>query len=71
MGDPRWSSLFLKDGTPWEGPTLGQFVEDCKPTGRTHAGAVSGRLSPVGGATHWGRGREVRRKEWRRERVMN
>jgi len=24
---PRWSSLFLKDCTPWEGPTLGQFVK--------------------------------------------
>jgi len=31
MGDPRWSSLFLKDCTPWEGPTLGQFVKSCSP----------------------------------------
>jgi len=28
VGDPRWSSLFLKDCTPWEGPTLGQFVKN-------------------------------------------
>jgi len=31
MGDPRWSSLFLKDGTPWEGPALGQFKKSCSP----------------------------------------
>ena len=29
MGDPRWSSLFLKDCTPWKGPTLEQFVKNC------------------------------------------
>jgi len=29
--DPRWSSLFLKDCAPWEGPTLGQFVKSCSP----------------------------------------
>jgi len=29
--DPRWSSLFLKDCTPWEGLTLGQFVKSCSP----------------------------------------
>jgi len=29
MGDPCWSSLLLKDCTPWEGPTLGQFVKSC------------------------------------------
>ena len=28
-GDPRWSSLFLKDCIPWEGPTLRQFVKSC------------------------------------------
>jgi len=31
VGDPWWSSLFLKDGTPWKGPTLGQFVQNCSP----------------------------------------
>ena len=54
VGDPRWSSLFLKDCSPWEGPTLKQFmkncglregltlkkfVEDCLPWEETHAGA--------------------------------
>jgi len=29
VGDPHWSSLFLKDCTPWKGPTLGQFVKNC------------------------------------------
>jgi len=29
MGDPRWSSLFLKDGTLWEGATLEEFVKNC------------------------------------------
>jgi len=31
VGDPCWSSLFLKDCTPWEGPTLGQFMKSCSP----------------------------------------
>ena len=29
VGDPRWSSLFLKDCTLWKGPTLVQFVKNC------------------------------------------
>ena len=29
MGDPRWSSLFLKDYTLWEGPMLEQFMKNC------------------------------------------
>jgi len=29
MGDPRWSSLSLKECTPWEGPMLEQFVKNC------------------------------------------
>jgi len=28
VGDPHWSSLFLKDCTPWEGLTLEQLVEN-------------------------------------------
>ncbi|GAB0210393.1 zinc finger and BTB domain-containing protein 5 [Grus japonensis] len=54
MGDPRWSSLFLKVCTPWEGPTLEQLVknrslrerltveklvEDCLPWEGPQAGA--------------------------------
>ena len=30
-GDPRWSSLFLKDCTPWKGPMLEQLVKNCSP----------------------------------------
>jgi len=29
MGDPCWSSLFLKDCTLWEGLTLEKFVKNC------------------------------------------
>ena len=29
MGDPRWSSLFLKDCTPRKGSTLEQFMKNC------------------------------------------
>jgi len=29
VGHPRWRSLFLKDCTLWEGPTLGQLVKAC------------------------------------------
>jgi len=54
MGDPRWSSLFLKDCTPskgpmlgqfmkncslWEGPTLQQYMENCLPWEGPHSGA--------------------------------
>ena len=54
VGDPRRSSLFLRDCTPWKGPTLGQFVknlhrweglmldqfvENCLPWEGPHAGA--------------------------------
>ena len=31
VGDPRWSSLFLKDCTPWKGSMLEQFVKNCSP----------------------------------------
>ena len=31
VGDPGWSSLFLKDCTLREGPTLGQFIKSCSP----------------------------------------
>ena len=30
-GDPCWSTLLLKDCTPWKGPMLGQFVKNCSP----------------------------------------
>jgi len=31
VGDPHWSSLFLKVCTLWEGPTLGLFMKSCGP----------------------------------------
>ena len=33
VGSPCCSSLFLKDGTPWKGPTLEQFMTNCSPWG--------------------------------------
>lgn len=27
--NPCWSSLFLKDCTPWKGPMLEQFMKNC------------------------------------------
>ena len=54
MGDPHWSSLFLKECTlekgptwdqfvkncsPWKGPTLEKFIKDCIPWEAPHAGA--------------------------------
>jgi len=29
MGNAHWSSLFLKDCNPWNGPLLEQFVKNC------------------------------------------
>ncbi|XP_052638482.1 uncharacterized protein LOC128139721 isoform X2 [Harpia harpyja] len=31
VGDPRWSSVLLKDCTPWQGPMLQQFMKNCSP----------------------------------------
>jgi len=31
VGDPPWSSLFLKDCILWKGPTLGQFRKSSSP----------------------------------------
>ncbi|GAB0206305.1 zinc finger and BTB domain-containing protein 5 [Grus japonensis] len=31
MGDPCWSSPFLKLSTSWKRPTLEQFVKNCSP----------------------------------------
>jgi len=38
--DPRWSSLFLKDCTPWKGLMLENFIEDCLLWERPNTGAV-------------------------------
>ncbi|GAB0181744.1 mitochondrial enolase superfamily member 1 [Grus japonensis] len=37
--DSHWSSLFLKDCTPWEGPMLEQFVKNCNLWEGPNAGA--------------------------------
>lgn len=29
-GDPRWSSLSLKESTLWKGPTMEQLVKNCR-----------------------------------------
>ena len=29
LGDPHWSSLFLKDCTLWKGPILDQYLKNC------------------------------------------
>jgi len=66
MGEPCWSSLFLKDCTLWEGPVertcAGAVFEELQPMGRTHVGEVHGGLSPVKGP-HTGAGKNVRREE--------
>ena len=31
VGDPRWSSVLLKDCMPWKGPMLEQFMKNCSP----------------------------------------
>lgn len=36
--DPCWSSLSLKDCTPWKGAMLEQFMKDCIPWEGHHAG---------------------------------
>ena len=61
--------------TPW-GTHARAVHEELHPAGRTHAGAVRGGLSPVGGTPRWSRGRvwgvlPLRRKERQRQCVMN
>jgi len=34
-GDPRWSSLFLNNCTPWEGPQAAEFCGEMSHVGRT------------------------------------
>jgi len=60
VGDPHWSSLFLKDCTSWEGIHAGAVREELQPVGRTHVGEICGELSPLRGASCWSRGRSVR-----------
>ena len=39
MGDPHWSSLCLKNCSPWEGPTLEKFMKNCHLWEGPHTGA--------------------------------
>jgi len=48
MGDPRWSSLFLKDGTSREGPHAGAVHEELQPMGRIHVEEGCGELVSCG-----------------------
>jgi len=48
MGDPCWSSLFLKDCMPWNGPTLEQFVQGHLPWDRLHTTAGEQHEKQVG-----------------------
>jgi len=60
MGDPHWSSLFLKNCTPREGTHAGAVCEELQPVGRTHVGEVCGELSPVRGTFTLEQGKSVR-----------
>jgi len=60
VGDPRWGSLFLKDGTPWEGTHAGAVREELQPLGRTNIGEDCGELSPVRGTFTLEQGQSVR-----------
>jgi len=60
MGDPCWSSLFLKDCTRWEGNHAGADHEELEPVGRTHVGEVCGELSPVRGICTLEQGKSMR-----------
>ena len=60
MGDPHWSSLFLKDCTLWEGTHAGAVHEEMQPVGRSHVGEVCGELSPMRGTFTLEQGQSVR-----------
>jgi len=53
VGDPFWSSLFLKDCTPWKGPMLGQFTENCLSWEGPHAEAGEEREEEGAAETTW------------------
>jgi len=60
VGTHTWSSLSLKDCTPWEGTHTGAVCEELQPMGRTHIGEVCGELSPVRGTFTLEQGQSVR-----------
>jgi len=58
VGSLRWSRLLAGPVTPWEGPPLEQSIpEGLHAVGRAHAGVLREELSPMGGTSHWSRGR--------------
>ena len=61
VGDPRWSSLFLKDCTLWkahmEKTHTGAVCEDLQPVGKTHIGEFVEDCVPQEGP-HAGAGAE-------------
>jgi len=69
MGDPHWSSLFLKDCIPWEGPTLEQFVKDSHWSSLWRT--VSREREPTPEQGQSARSPPLRRKERQRQRVTN
>ena len=73
VGKPTLEEVFWQDLRPHRGPMLEQSVpeglhpmewkqagavhEALQHVGRSYAGGVRGRLSPMGGTTYWSRGR--------------
>ena len=57
MGDPRWSSLFLKDCTLWKGPTLEQFMKNCSLWEGLMLEKFMEDCLPWGGTPCWSQGR--------------
>jgi len=48
MRDPCWTSLLLKDSSPWRGPMLERFTKSCSPwEGPTLEQGKGGRSSRV------------------------
>lgn len=61
MGDPSWSSLFLKVWLRWE------CLWRTATHGKDHTGALHSELPPVAGTPRWSQGR----KEQQRQHVAN
>jgi len=60
-GHPHWSSWFLRDCTPWKGPTLEQFLKDCIPWEGPTLKQFVEDCSPQEGP-HTGAGTSMRRR---------
>lgn len=58
VGDPRWSSLFLQDYSPWKGSMVELFL-NCRPL-EVHTGTVREGFYLMGGTSRWSRGRACR-----------